>query len=158
YLVLDLAEGPPLSQVLATGPVGVVRAASVGREVAGALAHVHAAGMVHRDVKPSNILLHRGRVQLADFGIARLHGSPSLTVTGQVVGSAPYLAPEQVRGEPVGPPADVYALGLVVIECLTGHRCFPGTHAESAIARLHRSPEIPAVPGWLRDVLAAMTV
>ena len=158
YLVLDLAEGPPLSRALADGPAGVERTVSVGQQVAAALAHVHWSGLVHRDVKPSNILLHHGRALLADFGIARMSGAPSLTVTGQVIGSAPYLAPEQVEGQPAGPPADVYALGLVLIECLTGHRCYPGTYVESAIARLHRAPEIPALPAWLRDVLVAMTM
>ena len=158
YLVLDLAEGPPLSQALADSPAGIDRTVSVGRQVAAALAHVHRSGLVHRDVKPSNILLHHGRALLADFGIARMSGAPSLTVTGQVIGSAPYLAPEQVEGRSAGPPADVYALGLVLIECLTGRRCYPGTYVESAIARLHRAPEIPGVPAWLRDVLVAMTM
>jgi serine/threonine protein kinase len=157
YMVLDLAEGPPLSRLLADGPAGVDLALSVGRQVAEALAHVHRSGMVHRDVKPSNILMHRERALLADFGIARLPGAPALTLTGQVIGSAPYLAPEQVEGQPAGPAADVYALGLVLIECLTGRRCFPGTYAESALARLHRDPEVPPAATWLRHVLAAMT-
>ncbi|MDD9371750.1 MAG: serine/threonine-protein kinase, partial [Acidimicrobiales bacterium] len=157
YLLLDLADGPPLSQELSDGPAGFERTVALGQQVATALAHVHRAGLVHRDVKPSNILLHRDRALLADFGIARLPGAPALTLTGQVIGSAPYLAPEQVEGEPAGPPADVYALGLVLIECLTGARCYPGTYVESAIARLHRAPEIPVVPPWLRDVLVAMT-
>lgn len=157
YLLLDLADGPPLSQALSDGPAGFDRTVALGQQVAAALAHVHRAGLVHRDVKPSNILLHRDRALLADFGIARLPGAPALTLTGQVIGSAPYLAPEQVEGELAGPPADVYALGLVLIECLTGARCYPGTYVESAIARLHHAPEIPAVPAWLRDVLVAMT-
>ncbi|HEX6418494.1 MAG TPA: serine/threonine-protein kinase [Acidimicrobiales bacterium] len=159
YLVLDLADGPSLADVLADGRLGTGATVDVGRQVADALAHAHRAGVVHRDVKPSNILGDgTGRWRLADFGIARLAGAPSLTATGLVVGSPPYVAPEQVEGRAAGPPADVYALGLVLIECLTGCRCYPGGQIESALARLHRRPPIPAgAPGWLRDVLTAMT-
>ena len=159
YLVLDLADGPTLAAELAAGRIGVERALAVGGQVAGALAHAHRRGIVHRDVKPSNILFDDlGDARLADFGIARLAGTPSLTGTGQVVGSAPYLAPEQVAGRHAGAAADVYALGLVLIECVTGRPCYPGGHIEAAVARLHRPPGIPGdVPGWLGDVLAAMT-
>jgi eukaryotic-like serine/threonine-protein kinase len=159
YLVLDLAEGPSLAGELAGGPIGVDRALAIAGQVAEALAHAHRVGIVHRDVKPSNILLDRlGRVRLADFGIARLAGTPNLTRTGQLIGSAPYLAPEQVMGERAGPAADVYSLGLVVIECLTGRPCYPGGQIEAAISRLHRPPSVPSdLPRWLRDVLSAMT-
>ncbi|HET9612365.1 MAG TPA: serine/threonine-protein kinase, partial [Acidimicrobiales bacterium] len=159
YLVLDLADGPSLADRLAAGPLGLEGAIAVGDQVADALAHAHRLGVVHRDVKPSNILgVAGGRWCVADFGIARVAGEPSLTTTGLVVGSPPYVAPEQVEGRPAGPAADVYALGLVVIECLTGERCYPGGQLEAALARLHRQPAIPAVaPTWLRDVLAAMT-
>jgi eukaryotic-like serine/threonine-protein kinase len=159
YLVLDLAEGPSLAGELAGGPLGVDRALAVGEQVADALSYAHRLGIVHRDVKPSNILFDdRGRARLADFGIARLAGTTSVTGTGQLIGSAPYMAPEQVTGEPAGPATDVYSLGLVVVECLTGRQCYPGSQVESVIARLHRRPSIPQeLPGWLRDVLGAMT-
>ena len=159
YLVLDLVEGPSLAGELAAGPIGFERALTVGEQVADALAHAHRLGVVHRDVKPSNILFDEfGRARLADFGIARLAGAASVTATGQLIGSAPYIAPEQVSGDAAGPAADVYALGLVMIECLTGRPCYPGSRVEAVVARLHRQALIPEdVPEWLGDVLSAMT-
>ena len=123
------------------------------------LAHVHARGFVHRDVKPANILLDHGREpRLADFGIARALDGTVATATGAVAGTAAYLAPEQVRGETVGPPADVYALGLVLIEARTGRREYPGAMVESATARLYRRPAVPeGLPPDLAALLSAMT-
>jgi serine/threonine protein kinase len=120
---------------------------------------VHASGIVHRDVKPSNILLDTtGRVYLADFGISRLVDATRLTATGSAIGTAAYMAPEQVRGAAVGPAADLYALGLVLLECLTGRTEYTGTSFEVAVARLSRSPHIPAdLPAGLADALHAMT-
>lgn len=159
YLVLDLVRGPTLADRLADGPLGLERTLAVGHQVADALAHVHGMRVVHRDVKPSNILVDaHGAAHLADFGIAQAAGTPSLTSTGQLVGSAPYLAPEHVEGKETGPPADVYALGLVLVECLTGRRCYTGGQVEAALSRLHRAPELPDdLPGWLHEVLTAMT-
>ncbi len=111
-------------------------------------------------MKPGNVLLARGdRAKLADFGIARLMGyTVSHTQTGHAIGTAAYLAPEQVRGDEVTPAADVYSLGLVLLESLTGERAYPGTPTEAALARLHRQPEIAASlpPAW-RDLLGRMT-
>ena len=120
---------------------------------------MHANGVVHRDVKPGNVLLDGdGRAQLTDFGIARLVDATRVTATGLVVGTAAYMAPEQVRGEVVGPPADIYALGLVLLEAVTGRREFEGGALESAIARLHRSPVVPAsVPEPLASAIRRMT-
>jgi hypothetical protein len=161
YLVLDLADGPSLADELAAhGALGRERTVALGCDVADALAHIHREGVVHRDVKPANVLFDRsGRARLADFGIARVAGTPSLTRTGYVVGSAPYLAPEQVEARPVTAAADVFALGLVLLECLTGQRCYQGNQAEVVLSRLHRPPAVPhGLPGWLRAVLRAMTV
>ena len=159
YLVLDLAEGRSLAEVLRDGPIGVDRTVAISEQLADALAHAHGLGVVHRDVKPSNILsADADRVCLGDFGIARLLGSISLTCTGQLIGSGPYLAPEQVTGEAVGPAADMYSLALVMIECIAGHRCYGGGPVEAAVARLHRPPRIPPdLPDWLRRVLSTMT-
>jgi serine/threonine protein kinase len=160
FVVTDLVEGPTLAERIATGPPlapGVVR--RLGAHLADALAYVHAAGIVHRDVKPANVLLGNcGRPRLADFGIARTLEATAATADGCVVGTAAYLAPEQVRGEFVAPATDVYALGLVLLEALTGRREFPGAAVESATARLYRSPAVPAgLPAGLGTVLTAMT-
>jgi serine/threonine protein kinase len=160
FVVTDLVEGPTLAERISGGPPlapGAVR--RLGAQLAEALAHVHAAGIVHRDVKPANVLLGEGgHTRLADFGISRTLDATTATAIGCVVGTAAYLAPEQVRGERVGPAADVYALGLVLLEALTGRREFPGLAVESATARLHRAPAVPdGLPGALGTVLTAMT-
>jgi hypothetical protein len=99
-----------------------------------------------------------GRAQLSDFGIARLVDATRVTATGLVVGTAAYMAPEQVRGEVVGPPADVYALGLVLLEAVSGRREFEGGALEAAIARLHRDPVVPtSVPEPLASTIRGMT-
>ena len=160
FVVTDLVEGPTLAERLGWGrPLAPGAARRLGALLAGALAHVHAAGIVHRDVKPANVLLgDGGRPRLADFGISRALDDTTATASGSVVGTAAYLAPEQVRGEHVGPAADIYALGLVLLEAVTGNREYPGLAVESATARLHRAPVVPArLPSGLGAVITAMT-
>ena len=160
FLVLDLVEGPTLAELLADGALGVDRAVATGGRLAAALAHAHDHEVVHRDVKPSNVLFAEGDTahpRLADFGIARLADATRLTAAGSCVGTAAYLAPEQLEGRS-GPAADVYSLGLLVLECITGMLCYPGSVAEAAMARLHRAPVVPPeLPSWLRHTLRAMT-
>lgn len=158
FLVMQLVDGPTLTQHLGGRAQAPTAAAALGRDLADALGYVHAHGITHRDVKPGNILVARdGRPMLSDFGIALLVGTTRVTATGAVLGTPAYMAPEQVRGEPVGSAADVYALGLIVLEALTGRQEFPGGATESALARLHRDPVVPALPAGLTPLLQAMT-
>ena len=164
YIVMDLVPGPTLAHRLAGGPLTSADTAVLGSQLADVLAHVHAAGIVHRDLKPANILLDAPTAgapftaRLTDFGIARLVDSTRLTTVGLTVGTAGYLSPEQALGEPAGPPSDIYSLGLVLLECLTGRVAFPGSGVATAGARLHRPPEIPAeLPDGWPELLAAMT-
>jgi hypothetical protein len=159
FLVLELVRGLTLSDALAGG-LPEERVAGIGAQVAEALAHVHAAGIVHRDVKPGNVLLAGdGSARLTDFGIARLvDDTHHQTRTGMLVGTVAYLAPEQVAGETATTAVDIYAWGLVLLEALTGRRAYPGTSVESALARLHRRPDVPAtLPRPWRTLLLAMT-
>ncbi|MEX2621642.1 MAG: serine/threonine-protein kinase [Egibacteraceae bacterium] len=159
YLVMELIEGTDLPSTLAAGPMDATRTATLGQELARALAHAHGIGIVHRDVKPANVLLGAdGRSLLSDFGIARLTEATRLTSPGMTAGTAGYLAPEQLEAADVGPAADVYALGLVLLEALTGRKEFTGTAVEAAMARLQRDPVVPDdLPAPWPGLLAAMT-
>ena len=159
FIVMPLVRGTTLARLAARGPVEPREAKRIGEALAGALAHIHAGGIVHRDVKPSNVLLAAdGTPYLADFGYAHADDGPALTSTGCVVGTAGYLAPEQAQGLSVTSATDVYALGLVLLEALTGERAYQGTPMERATANALRPPRIPARlgPGWMR-VLRTMT-
>ncbi len=160
YLIMELVPGSDLATRLHEGPLDTVTTARVGAQIADGLAAAHAQGVVHRDVKPANVLLESDgvHVKLADFGIALLRDSARVTGTGTVMGTAAYIAPEQVMGQPITGKADVYALGLVLLETLSGKRPFPGSAVESATARLARSPEIdPHLPTAWRTLLHVLT-
>lgn len=160
FLVMELVEGATLADVLRDGPLPQQQVAHFGAQLATALAYVHRKGVVHRDVKPANILLEDDedapdggtRAKLTDFGIARLVDSARMTADGLTVGTAAYLSPEQVGGGAVQAPSDVYSLGLVLLEALTGQIVFPGDSIAAATERLRRDPQVPDTLGtaWVR--------
>lgn len=166
YLVMEFIDGPTLREVIGVGPMNSRRVRPLAVQLADAVAFVHAHGIVHRDIKPSNVLLRPGvsraepwTATLADFGIASLVDTARVTAAGTVVGTAAYLSPEQVRGAPPAPSADIYSLGLVLLEALTGQSAFDGaTPHEALAARLTAPPVIPADldPFW-RGLIAGMT-
>jgi hypothetical protein len=159
FVVLELIDGPSLAARLRErGALGSPEAAQLGTELADALAYIHAHGVVHRDVTPANVLCDAdGHPRLVDFGIVRLLDTPRVTATAMTLGTAAFMAPEQVRGDDVSGAADVYALGLVLLEALTGARAFTGTMQEVALARLHRDPDVRAAPDPWPSLLARMT-
>ena len=160
YLVMELVDGPTLGSRGQDGPLPVDEVGKIGAQMADALAYAHREGVVHRDVKPGNVLLGSdGRARLADFGIARLIGDTVRhTKTGHAIGTPAYLSPEQVLGDEVTPAADVYSLGLVLLEALTGERAYPGSPTEAALVRLSKPPTVPdSLPGPWRDLLTRMT-
>jgi eukaryotic-like serine/threonine-protein kinase len=160
YLVVQLIPGDSLATRLQSGPLPLDTAVHTATVLADALAHAHERGVVHRDVKPSNILLDAdGDPHLTDFGIALLAGAERFTHTDEIIGTPAYLAPEQVLGTEIGPAADVFSLGLVILESLTGELEYAGpSRLEAALARLHRAPRIPTdLPPALAALLTAMT-
>jgi len=146
WIVMELVHGRSLGDALKEGTVGVQEAARIGLEVLGALEAAHAAGILHRDVKPANILLGRhGRVVLTDFGIAQIEGETNLTDTSGFVGSPEYVAPERVLGRRPGPESDLWSLGVVLYEMTEGVSPFRRTNTPSTLQSvLHATPAAPA--------------
>lgn len=146
YLVMAHVEGLSLDRVLQDGPLPVDDAVGLAADVAAGLAAAHRAGVVHRDVKPANIVCGAdGTPRLVDFGIARADDLTSVTAADSVLGTASYLSPEQARGEVPGPASDVYALGCVLYEALTGHPPFAGSSALAvAYRQVHDDPVPPS--------------
>ena len=143
YLVMELVEGESLADVLRRERrLDASRTLDVLRQAADGLGAAHAAGVVHRDIKPANLLVTPdGRVKLTDFGIARSAASVAITATGQVLGTAHYLSPEQASGQPASPASDVYSLGTVGYECLAGRRAFEGESAvQIAVMQIRDEP------------------
>jgi serine/threonine protein kinase len=162
FLIMELVPDTDLRQLLRTGPLDPLHVAYLGSDLLSAIQYVHERGIIHRDLKPANVLLTEAagrppRGKLADFGIAVLRGGgdepPELTT-----GTAAYLSPEQVEGRAVGPEADIYSLGLILVEACTGRPAFPGSLIDSVLARLDSEPSIPAdLPKGLAAILRRMT-
>ena len=155
FIVMEYVDGPSLAQVLrADGPLHPNRAAEIASEVAGGLGFAHSRGVVHRDVKPGNVLLTKsGQAKVTDFGIARALSSPDddLTQAGSVMGTATYFSPEQAQGLSVDPRSDLYSLGVVLYEMVTGRPPFAGD-TPLAIAYKHVQDQ-PAAPSTLIPTL-----
>lgn len=159
WLVMELVEGKPLSQIIKEdGTIAPRRTAAIIAQAASALQAAHDAGVIHRDVKPANILIRRdGEAKLTDFGIARATDSAPITRTGEVMGTAQYISPEQATGKPASPASDLYSLGVVAHEMLTGTRPFDeGSPVATAMAHIHNSP--PPLPHSVGQPLAGVVV
>ncbi len=160
FIVMELIDGEDLASIMRrNGPLAPRQAARVAAEVARALSAAHARGIVHRDVKPGNIMLSSdGRVKVADFGIARAIAEAQMTLPGTTLGSVHYFSPEQARGEQTTASSDIYALGIVLFEMLTGRRPFEGDSAAAiAVARLSgRPPEMSEVRAGIPPALEAI--
>jgi eukaryotic-like serine/threonine-protein kinase len=148
-IVMEYVEGESLGDALKRGPLDQGRAASVVRGVAAALDHAHEQGVVHRDVKPANILLgSNDTVKLVDLGIATALEGTQITASGSVVGTAAYMAPEQLDGRAAGPRADVYALGIVAYEMLSGRRAYRGGSPIEIAHQVMEGPKPDLLDAW----------
>jgi serine/threonine-protein kinase len=157
YLVMELVDGPCLAGVLAGGPLDAGRTMDIVAQTAAGLRAAHAIGVIHRDIKPGNLLLASdGTVKITDFGISRAIGSVPVTVTGVVVGTAGYLAPERIGGAAATSASDLYALGIVAYECLAGARPFAGEPLDVACA--HRDLPVPPLPASVPAGVSALVM
>ena len=156
YLATEFVRGEALSALIHRSErLPLPRALDILEATSRALGHAHAAGVVHRDVKPSNILVTKEGVKLTDFGIVRIIGEGTLTHAGSVMGTALYLSPEQAMGEPATPASDVYSLAVVGYEMITGRRPFTGSNP-IAIATSHIEDEPDALPDEVGDRVQAL--
>jgi len=147
WIVMELVEGPSLADVVERdGPLRDDVAVGIARQLLAALANIHRQGVLHRDVKPANVLLDEDRVVLTDFGIAAVDGATSLTATNQVIGSPQYLAPERINGQGAGPPSDLWALGVTLHFAVTGESPFRREDTQSVLAAV-LTQDPPRAPG-----------
>lgn len=160
WIVMELVAGRSLEQIMVSGgPLGPPEAARIGLGLVAALRQVHAQGVLHRDIKPGNVLVEAAgeRVVLTDFGIAAIQDAKALTMVGMLVGSPDYMAPERISGRHQGPPSDVWSLGATLCAALAGRSPFSrDTTLATLHAVLYEEPELPSGAGPLRDTLAAL--
>jgi eukaryotic-like serine/threonine-protein kinase len=135
YIAMELVEGQTLQQLLAQGPLPIGQVVSYCEQAGAALDHAHARAIIHRDIKPANIMVQAGVVKVTDFGVAK-SGAAGMTSTGQVLGTPQYLAPEVVRGGVANARSDIFSLGVVLYEMLTGQRAFAGDNVSTVIYRI----------------------
>ncbi|MEU9156384.1 serine/threonine-protein kinase [Streptomyces sp. NPDC048417] len=160
WIVMELVNGRSLEWIMAEeGALSPRAAARIGLGLVAALRQVHAGGVLHRDIKPGNVLVENtaGRVVLTDFGIAAIQDAKALTMVGMLVGSPDYMAPERISGRPQGPPSDIWSLGATLCAALGGRSPFSrDTTLATLHAVLYEEPELPAEAGPLHDLLAAL--
>lgn len=158
WIVMELIRGESLHEVLRRGPVEPTESARIGLAVLGALRAAHAVGIVHRDVKPANVLLGpHHRVVLTDFGIAHIQGEESLTVSGEFVGSLEFIAPERMSGRGAGPASDLWSLGVLLYAAVEGWSPFRRTTLESTLAAiLSAEPPEPKQAGPLGPLIVRL--
>jgi serine/threonine protein kinase len=156
YMVLEYLPNGSLEERLKEGPLADQEATRIAAEMAAGLAHAHERGLVHRDLKPANVLFDaEDRAKIADFGIARMGGSGTLTEAGTVLGTASYISPEQASGQPAGPASDVYSFGVILFRMLTGRLPFVSTNAMDLV-RMHRDDPPPSVADFRDDAPALL--
>src|ERR1035438_10053684 len=136
YLVMELIEGETLAARLKRGRLSLEQTIQFGTQIAEALAAAHAKGIIHRDLKPANVMLTKSGVKVLDFGLAKSAADPALTADGAVVGTPAYMAPEQFEGRSADQRTDIYALGLILAEMLTGKRSSPSQAVPAPLARV----------------------
>ncbi|MBO2454037.1 serine/threonine protein kinase [Actinomadura barringtoniae] len=168
WIIMELIEGRSLNAVVRSeGPLPPSRVAEIGLEIVGALTAAHAAGVVHRDVNPANVLISDRRAVLTDFGIAVIQGDPSLTHTGVIMGAPAYTAPERARGEDAVPASDLWSLGATLFYAVEGRRPFPGANPNAVLYSIltedpppaeRAGPLTPVIQGLLhREVAGRLT-
>jgi serine/threonine protein kinase len=139
FIVMEYVNGPPLRKLLKAGPIPEARTVVLGTAIAGGLAAAHVNGIIHRDLKPENILLPHNDaesiVKLVDFGVARIVDAPRITTTQHVLGTPQYISPEQAMGGPIDCRSDIYSLGVILYEMLTGDLPFDGDEPESLLRK-----------------------
>ncbi len=149
WMAMELVEGETLQEYMGhKGKLEIQEVLQLGAEITQALSHAHGKGVVHRDLKPANVMVSEGHAKVMDFGIARVLDTAGLTATAFFLGTPAYAAPESLKGSRVGPPADRYALGIMIFEMLVGHAPFQAEHP-LAVMDMHRSSELPDL-GTLR--------